>query len=98
MGSEAGSVRPAVVVTADAFLAFRPTTVFVVPLTSTQRAFPSHVLVEADDDNGLDRRSWAQVEQMRSVAKQRCDGPTGNVGPVVLGQLLDVLAMITGMP
>lgn len=98
IGSEAGFTRPAVITTADAFLRFRPSTVFAVPLTTTPRSFPSHVAIEPDDRNGLDRPSWALVEQMRAVAVERCSPPHGNVGPAVSHQILDILAMITGMP
>lgn len=98
IGSEAGFTRPAVITTADAFLRFRPSTVFVVPLTSTPRTFPSHVPVDPDDANELTERSCALVEQMRAVAVARCSPTRGNVGPIVSHQILDVLAMITGMP
>jgi mRNA interferase MazF len=98
IGSEAGFVRPAVLATADAFLRFRPSTVFVVPLTTAPRVFPSHVPIEADDVNGLSESSCALVEQMRAVAVERCSAAAGNVGPVVGHEILDVLAMITGMP
>ena len=69
-----------------------------IPLTSTPRTFPSHVEVEPDERNGLGETSWALVEQLRAVAIERCGVPTGNVGPVVAFQLLDILAMIAGMP
>lgn len=98
MGSEAGFRRPGIIVTADSFLRFRPTTLFVVPLTSTRRAFPSHVEIEADLTNGLRVTSFAPVEQLRAVAIDRCGQPTGNVGQAVIHQILDILAMITGMP
>lgn len=98
IGSEAGFLRPSIVVTANPFLRFRPTSVFVVPLTTTHRPFPSHVEIEADDSSGLRQHSWAQVEQLRAVATERCSDPTGNVGPTSTHQILDILAMITGMP
>jgi mRNA interferase MazF len=98
MGSEAGFVRPAVLVVADAFLRYRPTSLVVVPLTSTPRTFPSHVPIEPDELNHLELTSWALVEQLRAVAVERCGSPTGNVGPVVAHQILDVLAIIVGMP
>ena len=87
-----------VVATADSFLRFRPSTVFVVPLTSTPRTFPSHVEIEPDESNGLDVVSCALVEQMRAVSRLRCSTTAGNVGAVVSHQILDVLAMIVGMP
>jgi mRNA interferase MazF len=98
IGSEAGFVRPAVVTTADSFLRFRPSTVFVVPLTSTPRTFPSHVEIEPDELNALASTSCALVEQMRAVSGSRCSATAGNVGTVVGHQILDVLAMIVGMP
>lgn len=98
VGSEAGFVRPGVVLTCDAFLRYRPTTVFVVPLTSTRRTFPSHVEIAPDTTNALPATSWALVEQLRAVAVERCSSPRGNVGPVVGHQLLDILGMITGSP
>lgn len=98
IGSEAGFRRPGVVVTADAFLRFRPSTTFVVPLTSTRRSFPSHVRIDPDSMNGLEHTSWALVEQLRAVGVERCGASTGTVGPAVTDQLLDILRMITGMP
>lgn len=98
IGSEAGFVRPAVIVTADAFLRFRPTTVFAVPLTSTPRTFPSHVDIDPDGINGLEMPSCALVEQLRAVAVERCSVPSGNVGPIVGHQIVDIVAMIVGMP
>jgi mRNA interferase MazF len=98
IGSEAGYIRPAVLATADAFLRFRPSTVFAVPLTTAARMFPSHISIDPDALNGLAAQSCALVEQMRAVSVQRCSAASGNVGPVVAHQILDVLAMITGMP
>jgi mRNA interferase MazF len=98
LGSEAGFVRPAIILTADGLLRFRPTTVFVVPLTTTERTFPSHVAIAPDQTNGLSQNSWALVEQLRAVSVERVGPSVGNVGPVIGNQLLDILAMITGMP
>ncbi len=96
IGSEAGFRRPGVILTADVVLRFRPTTVFVVPLTTTRRSFPSHVEIVPDPTNGHRQTSWALVEQLRAVAVERCGAPTGNVGPALTRQLLEILGMITG--
>ncbi len=98
VGSEAGFRRPGIVVTADAILRLRPTTVFLVPLTSTRRSFPSHIEIEADRTNALQVTSYAPVEQLRAISVERCGPPTGSVGQAVIHQILDILAMITGMP
>lgn len=96
VGSEAGFVRPAVVVMSDAFLAFGPTTVFVVPLSSRRPTFPSHIEIEPDAANGLARSSTVQVEQLRAVSTGRCAATGGNVGPLVGAQILDIVSMIIG--
>lgn len=98
IGSEPGFARPAVVVTADAFLRFHPTTIFAVPLTSTPRTFPSHISIDPDRVNGLGTPSCVLVEQLRAVSVERCGTPIGNVGPVVGHQVIEVLAMIVGIP
>lgn len=98
IGSEAGFRRPAVVTTCNDVMMCRPTTIFVVPLTTTGRTFPSHLTIEADTTNGLETTSYAQVEQMRAVSTQRCEPTGGTVGPIVGAQMLDLLAMITGIP
>lgn len=92
-----GFRRPSVVVVADAFLRYRPSAVYVVPLTPTPRRFPSHVVVESDADNGLDHASWALVEQLRAVVVERCGSPRGNIGPLVGEQLREVVALIMGL-
>jgi len=97
VGSEAGFKRPGVTVVADSYLRFRPTTMFVVPLTSAARDFPSHIEVVPDARNELSATSYALVEQMRAVSTERCSAANGNVGSVVSRQILEVLAMITGM-
>jgi mRNA interferase MazF len=71
IGSEAGFVSPAVLVTADALLRYRPTSVSAVPLTSNPRSFPSQVPIAPDQANGLRNDSSAFVEQLRAVALER---------------------------
>jgi hypothetical protein len=56
------------------------------------------VEIEPDGLNGLLQPSWALVEQLRAIAVERCSAPSGNIGTVALRQVLDILAMITGIP
>lgn len=77
---------------------YRPTTVLAVPLTATPRTFPSHIAIEPDVGNGLESSSCALVEQIRAVAIERCGPPFGNAGPVIGHQLVDIVAMIIGIP
>ncbi len=97
-GREAGYRHPAVVVTAQRILDAGPNVVQVVPLTSTIRGFGSEVLIEPDNNNGLQRASVAQSQHVRAVSIGRVDHVRGNVGPVALTQIRDVIGLILDIP
>ena len=93
-GSEAGLRRPAVVVTAARILRGGPNVVQVVPLTRTIRTSSTEVLINPDEDNRLAARSSAQCQHVRSMATTRIQERTGNVGPVVLNEVRETLALL----
>lgn len=93
-GSEAGSRRPAIVVTAARVLNGGPNVVQVVPLTRTLRTSSTEVAIEPDPGNGLSAPSSAQCQHVRSVATARIRDHTGNVGPVALGEVRETLALL----
>lgn len=93
-GSEAGLRRPAVIVTAERILRGRPNVIQVVPLTRTIRESGTEIVVSPDTTNGLDAPSAAQCQHLRSVATARVSTRIGNVGPVVLRQIRDTIAII----
>jgi len=97
-GREAGFRHPAVVVTAQRVLDAGPSVIQVVPLTSQLRGFASEVEIEADSDNGLDRASAAQCQQIRAVAASRIEGSRGNVGGAALTQIRELLGLILDTP
>lgn len=93
-GSEARLHRPAIVVTAARILRGGPNVVQVVPLTRTIRTSSTEVLIDPDEDNRLVARSSAQCQHVRSVATTRIKERTGNVGPVVLNEIRETLALL----
>lgn len=93
-GTEAGLVRPGVIVTAQHVLRGGPNVIQVVPLTRTLRESGTEVVIDADPHNGLMSTSSAQCQHIRSVATTRVSTRIGNVGPVVLRQLRDTLAVL----
>ena len=97
-GREAGHLHPAVVVTAQRILDAAPSVIHVVPLTSTLRSFHSEVVVEPDRMNGLDRSSAAQCQHVRSVSTERVIATVGTVGPVLLRQIRETIALILDGP
>jgi mRNA interferase MazF len=93
-GSEAGLRRPAIVVTAARILRGGPNVVQVVPLTRTIRTSSTEILIDPDEDNRLVARSSAQCQHVRSVATTRIQERTGKVGPVVLNEVRETLALL----
>ena len=93
-GSEAGLVRPAVVVTANRILQGGPNVVQVIPLTRTIRTSGSEVVIEPTPQNGLSVRSSAQCQHVRAVAAARVGARLGNLGAASLRQLRETLAVI----
>ena len=93
-GSEAGLRRAAIVVTARGVLRGEPNVVQVVPLTRTLRHSSTEVLIDPDEGNRLVAPSSAQCQHVRSVATTRIHERTGNVGPVVVGEVRETLALL----
>jgi mRNA interferase MazF len=97
-GREAGFGHPAVVVTGKPILDATPSVVQVVPLTTTVRRSRVEIAVEPDDANGLDQLSAAQCQHIRAISTGRIRRVRGNVGPLVLAQVRDVIALILDLP
>lgn len=93
-GSEAGLHRPAIVVTAQRILRGGPSVVQVVPLTRSIRQSSTEVFIGPDEGNGLSTSSSAQCQHVRSVATTRIRECRGNVGPVVLREVRETLALL----
>jgi mRNA interferase MazF len=68
---EPAAQRPALVVGPPETFGPRFPYVILVPLTATRRDLPFHVEIEASNASGLDRRSYAQCELLRSVNANR---------------------------
>lgn len=94
VGSEAGLTRPAVIVTATGVLRGSPNVVQVVPMTRTIRPNSAEIYVEPDGENQLRAPSAAQCQHVRSVSVARISKPTGNVGPVLLAEVREVLGLL----
>jgi mRNA interferase MazF len=79
VGHEQRGRRPAVVVASSRFLAMPSGMAIVVPCTTSDRGWQSHVLVEGDVT--LRRRTFAMTEQVRAISPDRICGHAGKVGP-----------------
>lgn len=72
--------RPAVIVSDNHLHHPNLRMAIVVPGTTTLRPLPLHVTVEPDSDNGLDRATAFQVEQVRSISTARLLDRLGRLG------------------
>jgi len=69
-GHEQAGVRPAVIVSVDAFNGGPGELVIVIPITTKERRVPFEVALKPNE-SGLERRSFARTEAVRSIAKMR---------------------------
>ncbi|SFF50879.1 type II toxin-antitoxin system PemK/MazF family toxin [Blastococcus tunisiensis] len=78
-GREQRGTRPALVVSSTDYLSSVRDLAIVVPLTSVDRRWPHHVLVEGER-TGLARSSFAMTEQPRTISTTRIARRTGTAG------------------
>jgi mRNA interferase MazF len=81
-GREQQGRRRAVVVSSNAALATIDTLAIVVPVTSRNRQWPNHVPLTGD--TGLEIASFAMVEQVKAIARERVLGVAGSVDDACL--------------
>lgn len=97
VGSEAGIVRPVVIVTAQRVLQHSPRVLQVVPLTTTLRGWTSEVTIPVDPGAGLAATSAAQCQHVRAISIDRVVddvGNLGNVGALLLHQIRETVATL----
>lgn len=97
-GHEAGYLHPVVVVTAQRILEASPSVIQVVPLTSRLRGYHTEIAIEPDASNGLTGLSAAQCQHLRAVSPDRVVGSVGRVGPLILSQIRETIAVILDLP
>ncbi len=84
LGREQGGRRPVVVVSTRRYLEVIDTLAVVVPMTTTDRGWPNHVLI--DGVEGL-RPSFAMTEQPRTLSRTRLLGVIGAASPESLDEV-----------
>lgn len=97
-GPEAGFYHPAIVVTAQRILDAGPSVVHAVPLTTRFRGFATDIPIDPDAHNGLTSVSAAQCQHVRAISADRITATRGNVGPAILFQIRDALALVLDIP
>jgi mRNA interferase MazF len=92
-GREQRGTRPALVVSHNSFNRGAAELVIVVPLTTTFRGIPLHVRVDPPE-GGLKSPSFAKIEDVRSISKERLTKRFGMVSSSTLDQVADRLRIV----
>lgn len=92
-GREQKGIRPALVVSHNTFNRSSAELVVVVPLTTTFRGIPLHIRIEPPD-GGVKTTSFAKIEDVRSVSKERLAKRWGTVSPATMAAVEDRLRII----
>ncbi|ETK32446.1 type II toxin-antitoxin system PemK/MazF family toxin [Microbispora sp. ATCC PTA-5024] len=85
LGREQGGLRPIVILSGPALNDVPAGLVLAAPVTTTDRGWPSHV--EIGPEAGLDKPSWAMVEQFRSLSVRRLRHRIGSVDEQALARM-----------
>ncbi len=85
-GREQRGTRPALVVSSARYLTSVRGLVIVVPITSVDRGWPHHVLIQAAA-SGLSKRSFAMTEQPRTISRERVGQQAGLANEATLAEV-----------
>lgn len=96
VGREQSGTRPAVIVSADPLNESPAGVVIVVPTTRTPRGLPSHLEI-GPDSSGLDERSYAKCEDVKSVSEERLVARLGAVTDEVVFGIGRVLRFLLNL-
>ena len=95
-GHEQAGRRPVLVVSVDRFNQSRADVVVVIPITSTLRNIPFHVVVQPPE-GGLTNPSGLLCEAVRSISKDRLLTRWGSVLPATMLEVEDRLRVLMGL-
>ncbi len=95
-GHDQAERRPVLVVSVDPFNHSRADLVVVVPITSTLRGIPFHVVVQPPE-GGLTGVSALLCDAVRSISKDRLLSRWGSVLPATMAMVEDRLRVLMGL-
>lgn len=78
IGHEVKKTRPCVILSPDEMNNVLKT-IIVAPITSTDRAIPTRVLLQSTSDSGLANDSYAMLDQIKTIDKTRVIKQLGKV-------------------
>lgn len=85
-GREQSGYRPVLVVSGAYYNSSIPSMLLVMPLTSKDRGWASHVEVTGEN-SGLDKPSWIMVEQLRALDRSKLRQFLGHIDETCLAEV-----------
>ncbi len=95
-GHEQVGKRPVLIISVDPFNSGRADLVVAIPITSTLRPIPFHVVVHPPE-GGLTNPSALLCEALRSISKDRLLIHWGSITPATMTQVEDRLRILMGL-
>lgn len=92
-GHEQSGIRPALVMSVDAFNHGPADLVVLLPITTTDRGIPLHVPLRPPE-GGVRRPSYIKCEDVRSVSRERLVVPWGSVTAATMRAVEDRLRIL----
>ena len=96
VGHEQAGRRPVLVFSVDPFNAGPAGLVIVLPITSTIRPIPTHI-VATPPEGGLRVPSAILCDAVRSIAKDRLIAPWGRIAPATLANVERAVRFLLGL-
>lgn len=96
IGREQAGRRPVLIVSDDALNLSPRGLVIVLPITASDRGFPSHVLI-SPPEGGLIKPSVIMTEQGRAIPKERLTRRYGTVSEATMQHVGQLLQMLLGL-
>jgi mRNA interferase MazF len=95
-GHEQRGARPVLVLSVDTFNAGPAELVSVLPVTSTIRPIPSHIVVRPPE-GGLEAPSAILCDQVRTIARERLIRRRGTITPRTLARVEETVRVLLGL-
>lgn len=98
IGSEQGGIRPVLIVQNDVGNKYSPT-IIVAAITSqiNKAKLPTHIEINSQDYDGLNKDSVILLEQIRTIDKKRLKEKVGSISPDLLPRVDEALTISLGL-
>jgi len=95
-GHEQGGDRPALIISVDKLNAGPSNLCTIIPVTTKYRGIPGHIEI-IPSEGGLDRKSYAMCEQIRTISQNRLRSRFGCISDGTLAKVERFIRIFLGL-